>query len=149
MEQKQRKLLLKSSECYNLIQLPWQRSTSRRSVSSVWMFSVASLCLPGRCGFTASPAAGPRVIPLVLSCRDEEEDTSGAVSQQVVEGKTKLLKLLTVTFIRRFLGLSVSVIVVFCIPMGKNIIFSSILNQLHWMGRKHMHTTHAAAGCCV
>lgn len=85
MEQKHGKLLLKSSECYNLIQLPRQRSTSRRSVSSVWVFSVASLRLPGGCGFTASAGAGPRVVPLILSCRDEDKDTSGAVSQQVVE----------------------------------------------------------------
>lgn len=73
MEKTKWKLLLKSSECYNLIQLPRQRSTSRGSVSSVWMLSVASLCLPGRCCFTASPSVGPRVIPLILSCRDEEE----------------------------------------------------------------------------
>lgn len=52
-------------------------------------------------------------------------------------GKTKLTKLLTVAFIRRFLSLSVAVIIIFCIPVGKNADFSAILNHLHWMGRKH------------
>lgn len=140
---------MKSSECYNLIQLPWQRSTSRRSVSSVWMLSVASLCLPGRCGFTASPGAGPRVIPLVLSCRDEEKRYERCRQPAGGRGKTKKhTKLLTVTFIRCFLGLSVAVIIIFCIPVDKDGDFSGILNQGHRLGRKHTNThthTHARA----
>lgn len=37
------------------------------------MVSVAPLCLPGGRGLATGPGAGPRVIPLVLSCGDEEE----------------------------------------------------------------------------
>lgn len=140
MLQTKGKLLLKSSECYNLIQLPWQRSTRRRSVSPVWVFSVAPLCLPGRCSFTTSPGAGPRVIPLVLSCGDEEEKHEQC-SQLVVHGRGgENWQLLTVTFICRFLGLSVTVIIIFCIPVGKNVTFSAILKQANWIGHTHTHT---------
>lgn len=61
------------------------------------------------------------------------------------KAKKKRRNVLTVAFIRRFLGLSVAIIIVFCIPVDEDGDFSGILNQGHW----DVHTTYAAAGCCV
>lgn len=118
---------------------------------TISIFRMDGLCSPPLSAWQARLCRRPRrwttSYPTRLELQRRGRETRAAPSAGWRrEGKSQE-KLLTVTFIGRFLGLSVTVIIIFCIPAGENAAFSAVLRRAHQLKHAQKLTRLLAAEC--